>query len=303
MYLLIVSRTLTVKEITWYIVSKLNTGSYKHENRPRSHKTNILKETTMSVKLLINGIAGAGKTQLLKSLGKETFVVSRDAKEFNLPLPHMLVDTYYGMDILLYGGTVKNSENEDTVIEGVVDKLNTYYEKMGHPPENVVIDSVSQIFMDVIDSGAAVPDSWGSRGAFITKEMATLTKFIHEELELNGINVILLNHVINEKLEGNYTGNFLSFGQGKFLEKGGFYSTVNESVTIVPDGTHRIVHTRGDKKQARTFLTDLPSKMYVANIDDPDKSKKLKEGEEYFNLKDHIAKLLANQNDVEEWRI
>jgi len=257
----------------------------------------------MAIKLLISGEAGAGKTSLLSTLGKETFVVSRDAKEFALNLPHMLVDTWYDMNTLLYGATVKDEDGNDVHIEGVFDKMEKYNEKFGEYPSTVAIDSVSQIFMDVIDKASQTPNVYGSQGAEVTKEMALLTKFIHEDLELNGINVILLNHVIPEKDEGKATGKFVQFGQGKFLAKGGFYSTTNEAVTIVSEGSHRAVYTRGVDKQARTSINDLPDKMWVANAINPDKSKKLKEGEKYFNLKEHLDMLTSSQNDVKEWSL
>lgn len=256
----------------------------------------------MAIKLVINGIAGAGKTDLLRSLGKETFVVSRDAKEFALPIPHMLVDTYYDMTTLIYGGTTK-VDGEDVYIDGIVNKMEKYNEKFGHYPETIAIDSVSQIFMDVIDKASQTPNVYGSQGAEVTKEMAVLTSFIHEDLELNDINVILLNHVIEEVNEGKATGTYVSFGQGKFLAKGGFYSTTNESVTVVPEGSHRVVYTRGTKKQARTAHPDVPEKLYVANSVYPDKSKKLKDDEYYFNLKDYMNMLLSNQTDVKEWSL
>ena len=174
----------------------------------------------MAVKLLISGLAGSGKTELLRTLGKETFVVSRDAKNFSLPLPHMLVDTYYDMDTFLYGSKQQDEDGNETYVPGVVDKLEAYAEKFGSYPETVVIDSVSQIFMDVIDVASQTPNVYGSQGAEVTKELAKLTQFIHEGLELHGMNVILINHVIEEKVEGKVTGCYIPFGSGKFLQKG-----------------------------------------------------------------------------------
>ena len=173
----------------------------------------------MAAKILVNGIAGAGKTELLRSLTEGAFVVSRDAKEFSLPIPHMLVDTYYNMKTLIYGGTIK-VDGEDVHIDGITDKMEKYNEKVGSYPTTVVIDSVSQIFMDVIDKASQTANVYGSQGAEVTKEMAILTQFIHESLELSGISVILLNHVIEEKADGKNTGAYIAFGQGKFLAKG-----------------------------------------------------------------------------------
>ena len=258
-----------------------------------------------TAKLLINGESGVGKTALLASLGKETFVISRDSKKFTLPIPHMLVDTYYDMTTLLFGNTITEEDGTEVRIEGVVDKLEKYNEKFGEYPDNVVIDTVSQLVMDIIDSAAEIPTAWGEQGAFITKEIAMLTKFIHEYLEMNGMTVILLNHVIPEKIDGKLTGSYVQFGQGKFLSKGGFFSTVDESILIKEEGSNRVVYTRGTGKIARTLMSieKVPTKIYVKNIVEPDKSKKLKEGESYFNLKEYLDLIKSKDLSAEKWAI
>lgn len=258
----------------------------------------------MSIKILVNGVAGAGKTSLVGSFGNETFVVSRDAKNFMFEIPHMMVDKYYDMTTLLYGATIKDpAGGPDIKIDGINCKLAKYIEKMGKPPENVVIDSVSQIWMDVIDKASLTPNVYGSQGAEVTKEIGLFVKFVHEVLELNGVNVILLNHIIEEKVEGAFTGTYLPFGTGKFKDKGGFYSTVNESVTVAVDNGARKVFTNSLPKMARTTLKDLPEIMWVENLMDPSKSKKLKAGEEYFSLKAHLDKLIAARGNVAAFQI
>lgn len=248
-----------------------------------------------SIKILVNGIAGAGKTSLLSTLGKETFVISRDGKDFSLPIPHMLVQNYVDMSTLIYG-------NENLEIDGIVQKIGVYEEKFGTLPENVVIDSVSQITMDVIDVALQKPNVYGSQGAEIAKELAILTKFIHEELESSGMTIILMSHVTEEKDEGKPTGAYAQFGQGKFLDKGGFYATCNEAITLVPEGSYRAVYLRGRDKQARTMCKKLPAKMWLKDTVS-DKQKKLKEGEEFFSLKEHIDLLKSEQIQVGEWSI
>lgn len=249
-----------------------------------------------SIKLLVNAVAGGGKTSLLASLGEETFVVSRDGKAFGFPLPHMLVDRYVDMATLIYG-------NEKEEMEGIVQKIEAYEKRFGQFPENVVIDSVSQLTMDVIDVASQTPNVFGSQSIEITKELAVLTKFIHEELEMNGMNVILMNHVMEEKVEGKLTGVYLPFGQGKFLAKGAFYATANEAVTIVQEGSYRAVYLRGTDKQARTACKDLPTKMWLMDIGPEEKHKKLKEGESYFSLAEHIEFLKSKQTNVKKWSL
>jgi hypothetical protein len=257
----------------------------------------------MTIKLLINAVAGVGKTSLLESMGEDTFVVSRDGKAFGLPLPHMLVTEYVNMDTLLYGGSYKDDDGNDVVVEGVAQKLEIYEERFGSYPTNVVFDSVSQLTMDVLDVASRTPDSWGSQGKEASKELAILTKFLHEYLELNGVNVILMSHVIEEKSEGKPTGVYLPFGQGKFLEKGAFYATTNESVTLRIKGGHREVIIRDNDKKARTTCKELPDTMWLHNIVNEAKSKKLKDGEVYFTLQAHIDHLMGKQKDVKKWSL
>ena len=250
----------------------------------------------MTIKLLVNSIAGAGKTSLLESMGEDTFVVSRDGKDFGFPLPHFLVTEYINMTTFIYG-------DEKAEIEGVMQKIEKYHEAFGKYPTNVVFDSVSQITMDVIDVASQTENVWGSQGAEITKELAILVKFLHEELEINGMNVILMNHVTEEKIEGKLTGVYLPFGSGKFLQKGAFYATTNESITLRVKGDNREVLLRGPDKQARTTCKDLPDAMWLKNINNEEKSKRLKEGEVYFTLQNHIDHLMSKQQNVKKWSL
>ena len=82
-----------------------------------------------------------------------------------------------------------------------------------------------------------------------------------------------------------------------------FYATTNEAITIVTEGNNRAVYIRGTDKQARTTLADLPDKMWVNNIVDESKSKRLKDGEEYFSLQSHIDHLVNSQGDIKKWSL
>ena len=255
----------------------------------------------MSAKLLVNGEAATGKTTLLSSLNPtKTLVISRDSKVFSLPIPHMLVEEFYGMELFLFGGEIQQ-DGETVVLEGVTDKMEAFEASLGHYPETVVFDTVSQLTMDVINKALKTPNVYGSQGAEINKELGIFVDFLHEYLELNGINIILLNHVIKDK--SDEATEYIAFGQGKFKEKGGFFSIVDESVTIAQEGSYLVAYTKGALKQARSKL-DIPAKMYIESLGDPIKTKKLKEGESYYNLNDHLQMIIeANNKVTKEFRL
>lgn len=235
----------------------------------------------MAAKILINGKAGVGKSTLIKDL-KKVFVISRDGKNFPFELPHMLVPTYYGMSTILHGGSVKNADGTTLEVEGVFAKLQKYVDRFGELPETVVIDSVSKLMTDAIEYSVLHYENFDVHTS-INKEVAFLTTFIQEELVANGVNVVLINHVMDNDKKG-----LVPIGQGKFKDKGGFYSEVDYSLLVTD--TMQVVH-RGATSQARTLLTELPDKQHIANIQYPEKSKKLKEGEEYFDLQTYIDRI------------
>ena len=251
----------------------------------------------MSAKILVNSESGVGKTTLLRSLDPTTtLVISRDNKTFSLPLPHMLVTEYYDMNTFLYGADVDGNH-----IDGVVDKIEAFNKKLGIYPETVVFDTVSQLTMDVINRSLDTPNVYGSQGAEVNKELGIFVDYLHEYLELNDVNIILLNHVMKDKSEESIE--YVSFGGGKFASKGGFFSIVDESILLMQESSYLVVYTRGSNKQARSRL-DLPTKLYVESIGEPIKNKKLKEGEEYYDLNTHLQTVINNNNAVaDEFRL
>ena len=252
----------------------------------------------MSAKILVNGEAAVGKTTLLSTLDpKTTLVISRDSKVFGLPIPHMMVTEYYNMDTFLYGATIVDDDENEIYVEGVTDKMEAFNDKIGNYPETIVFDTVSQLTMDVINKALKTPNVYGSQGAEINKELGTFVDFLHEYLELNDINIILLNHVIKDK--SDEATEYIAFGQGKFKDKGGFFSIVDESVTVAQEGNYLVVYTKGALKQARSRL-DIPSKMYIESLGDPVKSRKLKEGEEYYTLKNHLDAVIESNGEITE---
>jgi hypothetical protein len=256
----------------------------------------------MSAKILVNSEAGVGKTTLLRSLDPaKTLVISRDSKAFPLAIPHMLVEEYYDMNTFLYGADMTQEDGSTNHIDGVVDKMEAFNDKFGYYPETVAFDTVSQLTMDVINKALKTPNVYGSQGAEINKELSTFVDFLHSYLELNGVNIILLNHVIKDK--SDEATEYVAFGQGKFKDKGGFFSIVDESITLAQEGNYLVVYTKGSLKHARSKL-ELPPKMYIESIGEPIKSKKLKDDEVYYTLQDHLNMIIeANNTVTEEFRL
>jgi len=243
----------------------------------------------MGAKLLINGKSGTGKTSLIENL-KDTFVISRDGKAFPFAMPHMLVPTFHGMYILINGGTVKTDDDEIEV-ESFFDKMEKYKAKFKDYPKTVVIDSASKLIQDIIDDSNLRFTNFDIHSN-VNKEIAILTKFIQEDLVANGINVIIINHVMDNDKKG-----LIPVGQGKFKDKGGFYGEVDHSILV----DNMKVYHRGVANQARTTIVGMPDFQYLKNTVDPTKSKKLKEGETYYDLATHIAQILETHNNNAKW--
>ncbi len=167
----------------------------------------------MAAKILINGIAGTGKSSLVRDL-KDAFVISRDGKAFPFKIPHMLIPNYHSMATILHGGTVKHEDGSIEEVEGVLEKLDKYEAKFGHYPSTVVIDSVSKLMQDAIDYANLNFKNFDVHSC-INAEIAILTTFIQETLVANGVNVILINHVMENDKKG-----YVPVGQGKFKDKG-----------------------------------------------------------------------------------
>ena len=245
----------------------------------------------MGVKLLINGIAGAGKTKLLETLDpKNTLVLSRDLKGFSLNLPHFVVSEFKNVTTMLYGNKEKREQ-------GLIQKLEKFNKAYGHHPQVVVMDAVSQIFMDIIDVAQKKPNVFGSQGVDIQREISILNKFIYEELEAKGYTVILLNHIIEERADGKFTGGYTQFGVGQFLLKGGFYSTTDEAITIEVMGNTRTIHTRNTHKISRTHTNGVLRTYPVKDCEIKNKETTTSGGVEYFNLKNYLKLLHSNKND------
>jgi hypothetical protein len=248
----------------------------------------------MAAKILVNGVAGVGKSSLLQSL-RNAFVISRDGKPYHLKIPAMVLENYHGMALTLYGGEVKNPATKEVlhVVEGIETKLQKYVDKFKILPETIVIDSVSKLMLDAMDYANTLHSGWDIHSC-INAEITILTKFIQEYLISNNVNVVLINHVMENEKKG-----YIPIGQGKFKDKGGFYSEVNEAILIEENASNRYILTSGKENQARTEIPHLlQPKMYLENFIEPKKTRKLQPGEKFYSLQEHIDLINSVADEV-----
>lgn len=231
----------------------------------------------MAAKILINAKAGMGKTSLIQSL-TDAYVISRDGKDFAFEIPHTVFTDFVGMQPMIDGYDITEDDGTVTHVDGILDKLFKYKEAFGKLPTTIVWDSVSQTLQDIIDYSNVNFKNFDVHSN-INKEVATLTKFIQEYLVANGINVVLMNHIFWSESEGGY----VMTGQGKFREKGGFYSVVDHAVCIEMTGAKRYAFHSDPTKLARTLIPDMPDKQPIANF-----KKNETETDEHYNLQRHI---------------
>lgn len=200
----------------------------------------------MAVKILVSGLAGAGKTSLLKPL-EDVLVISHDGKAFNLPKPHVYVDEF---------------ENIESLLDLVKDKVAAYKDKFGALPKTIVFDSVSKVF-ETIANNCNRKYTGFTIYSELNKEINRFTSFLENITTGGGINLVILSHAIYDQ----DTEGYKLVAQGKFAERGGFYAEVNESVFILAKGNKRTVHLRSTKYPARTLNDDFEDSVDVGDFD------------------------------------
>ena len=84
----------------------------------------------MTVKVLISGEAGAGKTSLIKDL-PNSLLISHDGKRPNVRIPNVYIPSFNSIAELI------NTINE---------KIEAYNDKIGSYPDTIIFDSVSRIY-------------------------------------------------------------------------------------------------------------------------------------------------------------
>ena len=217
------------------------------------------------VKLLVSSLPATGKTTLLEGM-ENTLVIARDGKKFPFKMPHVNVPDFTSVD---------------QFIDLVVEKVEAYEEKLGKPPETIVIDSISKILLDI--EGYVLQQVKSFPYSKVNTEIKTLVDFIEGDLAEN-FNIVLISHALYSEESTGYT---LVNAGGSYGKKGGMLSEVNEAIFLELKGKKRTVHLRNPKLVARTLVSDLPDSVPV----------------EEFNLQKHIELLCKQQSDAAEWSL
>lgn len=220
----------------------------------------------MSAKILVSGLANTGKTSLLQSL-TDVFVVAHDGKQYPFPQPHVNIQTFSSVDELL---TTVNA------------KLSIYKEKFGKLPATIVFDSVSTIFETIADNcGRQYKgfEIWKN----VNAEINSFTRYIEQTLIPHGLNVVIVSHAVWNVDTAIYE----LVAQGSFAKKGGFLSTVDNSIFIEVKNSKRIVHHRSPKFAARSTLEKLPDSQPI----------------EEYNLQKHVDMLVATKSKVASYQL
>lgn len=220
----------------------------------------------MAVKLLISGLANTGKTSLLQSL-TDVFVVAHDGKQYPFPQPHVNINQFASVSELI---TTVNT------------KLGVYKEKFGKLPSTIVFDSVSTIFETIADNcGRQYKgfEIWKN----VNSEINEFTRYLEQTLIPHGLNVVIVSHAVWNVDTANYE----LVAQGSFAKKGGFLSTVDNSIFIEVKNGKRTIHHRSPKFAARSTLAELPDMQPI----------------EEYNLQKHVDMLSATKNKVASYQL
>lgn len=220
----------------------------------------------MSVKLLISGLSGTGKTSLTKDL-EDALVIYHDGKAYPYPKAHT---------------TVRDFSSVSDFVDLITEKIEAYEKKVGKYPSTIVFDSVSKIF-DTISDNCNTKYNGFEIYTNLNKEINAFTSFIEDSLVASEINVVLISHALFDADTSRYS----LVASGAFAKRGGFYAEVDEAMFLETKANKRILHHKSTKFPARTLHEDLPDSV---NVED-------------FNLQDCINVLAESQQSVEEFSL
>lgn len=218
----------------------------------------------MSVKLVISGLAGSGKTSLTKDL-ENALVISHDGKRYPFKVPHVVIPTF-------------DSASELTAL--ITEKIEAFNERFGKYPETIVFDSVSKIFDTIMDNCNTRFTGFNIYTA-LNKEVHEVTSYVEDSLVASGINVVLISHAIHDSETSTYS----LVGKGDFQKRGGFFAEVDFAMFIEMKSNKRVLHLRSTKFPARTLNDSDPDSLPI----------------DEFSLQDYITELSSTREEVDEF--
>ena len=218
----------------------------------------------MAVKFLVSAFEKSGKSTITSQL-RNPLVINLDQKEYGFKVPHVNIKEYVGMDALL---------------ETIAEKLQAYKEKFGKYPENLIFDTVTQMYsaMQKYNSDKYKGFDVHSKNG---QETMAFNQFIEQQLLPAGINVIIVAHTLYDEA----TSRHIIPATGAFAKAGSWTSVVNDSIFVEVKSSKLVVHLKGLKYPARTTLTDLPDSIPV----------------EEYSLQDHLDQLTAKSVEFEDY--
>ena len=218
----------------------------------------------MAVKFLVSAFEKSGKSTITSQL-RNPLVINLDQKEYGFKVPHVNIKEYLGMDALL---------------ETIAEKLQAYKEKFGKYPENLIFDTVTQMYsaMQKYNSDKYKGFDVHSKNG---QETMAFNQFIEQQLLPAGINVIIVAHTLYDEA----TSRHIIPATGAFAKAGSWTSVVNDSIFVEVKSNKLVVHLKGLKYPARTTLTDLPDSIPV----------------EEYSLQDHLDQLTAKSVEFEDY--
>lgn len=218
----------------------------------------------MAVKFLVSAFEKSGKSTITSQL-RSPLVINLDQKEYGFKVPHVNIKEYLGMDALL---------------ETIAEKLQAYKDKFGKYPENLIFDTVTQMYsaMQKYNSDKYKGFDVHSKN---NQETMAFNQFIEQQLLPAGINVIIVAHTLYDEA----TSRHIIPATGAFAKAGSWTSVVNDSIFVEVKSNRLVVHLKGLKYPARTTLTDLPDSIPV----------------EEYSLQDHLDQLSAKSVEFEDY--
>lgn len=218
----------------------------------------------MAVKFLVSAFEKSGKSTLTSQL-RNPLIINLDQKEYGFKVPHVNIKEYLGMDALL---------------ETIAEKLQAYKDKFGKYPENLIFDTVTQMYsaMQKYNSDKYKGFDVHSKN---NQETMAFNQFIEQQLLPAGINVVIVAHTLYDEA----TSRHIIPATGAFAKAGSWTSVVNDSIFVEVKSNKLVVHLKGLKYPARTTLTDLPDSIPV----------------EEYSLQDHLDQLSAKSIEFEDY--